>query len=394
MRNPPGTVLNCKEWIRQTRNYNTMIESIAIHTEAGRESRILVGDSLVLLPELLPAGRVVLITDANVHRHYPELVDAYEHIIIGMGETNKTLLTVERIYKELLALGADRHTFLLGIGGGVVTDITGFVASTYMRGLRFGFVATTLLAQVDASIGGKNGVNVLGFKNIAGTFNQPDFVVCDTQVLHTLSEREFKAGLAEIVKAGIIGDRTLFRLFEETGYETIRNDQSLLTQLITRAILIKAGIVEADERETGLRKKLNLGHTFAHAIEKSTPAMNHGEAVAVGLAIVANISAKLCLLPEAQVGRITSVLSRMELPTVPTVTMKRLLGAIRQDKKKNGTNVSLVLIRSIGDCIVQPMELAELDRILTQKTAPCLHIETVPAGSTRTETATSENASV
>lgn len=172
----------------------------------GQRSKIYIGAVWTILPEVLPEGRVVVISDASVDRLHPDLLAGFETILLGTGETIKTLATVELICRRLIETGADRSTFLLGIGGGIVTDIAGFVASVYMRGVRFGFVSTTLLGQVDASVGGKNGVNVDGYKNMVGIFNQPQFVICDPAMLRTLPDREFRAGLAEALKAGIIAD--------------------------------------------------------------------------------------------------------------------------------------------------------------------------------------------
>ena len=172
-------------------------------------SKVIVGDVETLLRELLPASRVVIVTDANIDMRYKSLLSRHETIVIGFGETTKVLSTVEMICSKFIELGVDRSTFILGIGGGIVTDITGFAASIYMRGLNFGFVSTTLLGQVDASAGGKNGVNLDGYKNMIGTFNQPKFVICDPKLLKTLSEREFRAGLGEVVKAGVISDAAL-----------------------------------------------------------------------------------------------------------------------------------------------------------------------------------------
>ncbi len=268
-----------------------MKEIIEIKRENRNPSKVIVGDVLGLLPEMLPPDRrIVAITDPNVAALYGEAMRACssEQIVIPTGEEHKTLETVETIYRRLVEIGADRRTYIVGVGGGIVTDITGFAASTYLRGVEFGFVATSLLAQVDASVGGKNGVNVGGFKNMAGVFNQPDFVLCDTGALSTLPPREFRAGLAEMIKAGIIADPALFEILENHSPEELLADSELLTRAIVAAIRVKADIVEADETEKGERRKLNLGHTVAHAIEKLTRDYNHGEAVGVGLAAIAD----------------------------------------------------------------------------------------------------------
>lgn len=333
-------------------------------TVRGR-SRIYVGEAAELLPRLLPpGGRVVVISDANIDRRHHGLLARYEHLLIGTGESAKTLRTVETLYDRLIELGADRSTFVLGIGGGIVTDVAGFVASTYMRGLRFGFVSTTLLGQVDASVGGKNGVNVDGYKNMVGTFNQPDFVVCDTTLLATLPLREFRTGLAEALKAGIIADAGLFETLERTSVEELRRDRALLEKIVTAAIRVKADIVERDEREGGERRKLNLGHTFGHALEKCSSKMNHGEAVAVGTVIAARGAVKLGLLEDAERERIEGALARLGFETESPVELRKLLKAVARDKKAEGELVRMVFPERIGACTVRPTALAELAELL------------------------------
>ena len=239
-------------------------------------SEIFVGSVGELLPRLLPKRRVVVVSDTNLDRYYHSLINRFDHILIGLGETSKTLQTLDMIYRRFIELGVDRSTFILGIGGGIVTDVAGFAASTYMRGLEFGFISTSLLGQVDASVGGKNGVNVDGYKNMVGTFTQPRFVICDVNMLSTLSLREFRSGLAEVIKSGVIADGELVAMLEQADFATLQHNTELLQEMVYRAIKVKADIVERDERESGDRRKLNLGHTLAHAIEKSSSKMNHG----------------------------------------------------------------------------------------------------------------------
>lgn len=320
-------------------------------------SKIYVGPVSEILPQLLPAGRVVVISDANVDRLHHELLAPYETVLIGTGETIKTLPTVENIYRRLIAAGADRATFILGVGGGIVTDVAGFAASTYMRGVPFGFVSTTLLGQVDASVGGKNGVNVDGYKNMAGTFTQPRFVVCDPALLSTLPDREFRAGLAEAVKAGIIADAELFAVLEGAAYESLRSDGALLRRVIEGAVGVKAFIVGHDEHETGERRRLNLGHTLAHAIEKSSDRMNHGEAVAVGIAFVARAAVRLGLLAGEECRRITGTLERLGFRLTLPVEPKRLFRAVAKDKKNEDGTLHVVLPTGIGSCEVRDMPL-------------------------------------
>ena len=249
-----------------------------------QQSEIYIGPTSDILSGVLPGGRVVVVSDATIDR-------LYHPMLVGLGESIKTLQTVESIYRRFIELGVDRSTFVLGIGGGIVTDVAGFAAATYMRGLDFGFVSTTLLGQVDASVGGKNGVNVDGYKNMAGTF----------------SHREFRAGLAEVVKAAIIADADLFARIEATTFDDLRSNTDLLTDAVSASIRVKADIVERDERESGDRRKLNLGHTLAHAIEKCTNRLNHGEAVAVGTALIADASVKLGVLTAEDRDRIAGV---------------------------------------------------------------------------------------
>lgn len=321
--------------------------------EIRERSRVYVGAVGDLLPGALPEGRVVVVTDATVEGLFAPLLAPYERLLIGQSEASKTLQTAGELYERLIALGADRSTFILGVGGGIVTDVTGFVASTYMRGVRFGFVATTLLAQVDASVGGKNGVNVGGYKNMAGCFAQPEFVVCDPAMLRSLPDREFRAGLAEVVKAALIADGDLFAALERASFEQLRTENDQLCDILTSAIRVKADIVELDERERGERRKLNLGHTLAHAIEKSSDRMKHGEAVAVGMALMAGAAERLGLLDAAQRDRITALLARLGFDLRPPVPLERLLREVVHDKKNEAGTLHVVLPAGIGDCEVR-----------------------------------------
>ena len=341
-----------------------MEQTIEIRSGGGNLSRVMVGDVLDRLPELIGDRRTIVITDSNVHRMHRAVIDRYEHIVTGLGEANKNMRAVERIYSELLAMNADRGCFILGVGGGIVSDLAGFAASTYMRGLPFGFVATTLLAQVDASVGGKNGVNVEGYKNMAGTFNQPEFVLCDTGLLRTLPDREFAAGMAEVVKAAVIADPGLFSLLESHTLTQIREDATLLARIVSAAVKVKADIVGRDEKERGERRKLNLGHTLAHAIEKSDPSVLHGEAVAMGLAAVSRFAARCGELDEASAVRIESVLRSFGLPTEPPAAPKRLLSAMRHDKKRDGNIIYYPIPTAIGECRMLELDVERLDTLL------------------------------
>ena len=320
-----------------------------------QQSEIYIGPTSDILPGVLPGGRVVVVSDATIDRLYHPMLAPYDTVLIGLGESIKTLQTVESIYRRFIELGVDRSTFVLGIGGGIVTDVAGFAAATYMRGLDFGFVSTTLLGQVDASVGGKNGVNVDGYKNMAGTFSQPRFGICDPGRLRTLSDREFRAGLAEVVKAAIIADADLFARIEATTFDDLRSDTDLLTDAVSASIRVKADIVERDERESGDRRKLNLGHTLAHAIEKCTNRLNHGEAVAVGTALIADASVKLGVLTAEDRDRIAGVLKKLGFDLTPPVDVKRLLKEVGKDKKNEDGMLRIVVPIGIGDCDVRRM---------------------------------------
>jgi 3-dehydroquinate synthase len=342
-----------------------MVETIEISRTGRPPSQVIVGETLPVLSELLPTDRrVIVITDSNVYALYGEVIDNWEHIVITTGEEHKTLATVEQLYLRLIEMGADRRTYLVGFGGGIVTDVTGFVASTYMRGVGFGFVATTLLAQVDASVGGKNGVNVGGYKNMAGVFNQPDFVLCDTGVLATLPVREFRAGMAEMIKAGVIADSVLFEIFERNTPEELLADSTLLGRAIMAALRVKARIVEADERETGERRKLNLGHTIAHAVEKLSRTYNHGEAVAIGLVSVADIAMRLGELSLAERDRIIAVIQRSGLPTHTNIPPTDIMTALSRDKKVEQGVLWLVVPRTVGDVVVRRVSFTHLSELL------------------------------
>ncbi|MBR2860151.1 MAG: 3-dehydroquinate synthase [Alistipes sp.] len=327
-------------------------------------SRIYIGNAEQLLKEILPEKRVIVISDSNLDRTHHDLIAPYEHILIGLGEQAKSLVTLDEIYRQLIELGADRSTFILGIGGGIVTDIAGFVASTYMRGVEFGFITTTLLGSVDASVGGKNGVNVGGFKNMVGTFSQPSFVICDVALLHSLPNREFRAGLAEVIKTAILGDEELFERLEQTSFEELRQNDELLSEIIIRSVKVKASVVAEDEREGGRRRILNLGHTIAHAIEKCTSKFSHGEAVATGLFHITNTSLSQNNIAESDAKRIFTLLSRYGFDTSLPIERKQLFDAIKGDKKRNGNALHIILPTAIGAVEDRLISFEELESLL------------------------------
>lgn len=326
-------------------------------------SQVVVGSVAEWLPRLLPKRRVVVVSDTNLDRHYHSLLGDFDHVLIGLGETSKTLHTLDYIYRQFIELGVDRSTFILAIGGGIVTDVAGFAASTFMRGLEFGFISTSLLGQVDASVGGKNGVNVDGYKNMVGTFTQPRFVICDVAMLRTLNEREFRTGLAEMIKSAIIADEELFVMLEKVDFSALHSDVELLMELVYRAIKVKAAIVERDERESGDRRLLNLGHTLAHAIEKNSSKLNHGEAVACGLALIADAACRRGVMDEQTRERIHFLLLRAGFTLTPPVEMPQLLKAVKKDKKAEGNDIYVVFPHTIAHCEVERMSVEEFKRL-------------------------------
>ncbi len=322
-------------------------------------STILVGEQLANLANYLPATQTILITDENVRAHYGAGFPAMPVICIGTGEKHKTLTTVDEIMGALVKLEADRSAFIVGIGGGLVCDVTGFVASIYLRGVRFGFVSTTLLSQVDASVGGKNGVNYGGYKNMVGVFNQPEFVICDPAMLRTLPEKEYLSGMAEVIKHAAIEDADLFAFLEANVDRALALAPDVVQRAVYDSVVIKSQIVNRDEREKGERRKLNFGHTFGHAIEKTT-GMAHGEAVSIGMAIAANLSVRRGLLAPEQARRLIALIEAMKLPVRLDGDNQALIDALGKDKKRQGDQVHFVLLEDIGRSVITPIALEEL----------------------------------
>ena len=338
------------------------MKTLEIHGSS-KNSTIRVGEKLQNLGNYIPRENVVIITDINVKRFYQNNFPLHPVITIQTGEKIKNLDTVRNIYGKLLELGVDRSTFIIGIGGGIVCDITGFVASTFLRGMKFGFVSTTLLSQVDASVGGKNGVNFKGYKNMVGVFNQPEFVICDLDLLSTLPEKEVLCGLAEIVKHAAIGDADLFQYLEENYQKASALDAAVTERLVFDSVVIKSAIVNKDEKEKGERRKLNFGHTFGHAIEK-TIGVRHGEAVSAGMVMASKLSVKKGHLQAKDAQRIKNLLRDLKLPISLQADRKTVLDALRKDKKRQGNRISFVLLADIGKPFVDKISINELDNVL------------------------------
>ncbi len=325
-------------------------------------SEIIIGESIDNLPKYLGNKQAIIITDSNVHGLYKHRLAPYKAIVIGSGEEIKTYATVKKIINALIRINADRSTFLVGVGGGIVCDITGFVASIYMRGLQFGFVATTLLAQVDASVGGKNGVNFQGFKNLIGNFNLPDFVICDLELLKSLPPKEVSIGMAEIVKHTLIADPKMFAFIEKHHNEMLALKTDIVEKVIINSVQIKSDIVARDEKEAGERKLLNLGHTFGHAIEREYN-LTHGEAVSIGINLSALLSIQWGYLKKTEYKKIINLLGNLNLPTTVSYDWQKIFTALKMDKKRELTDVHFVFLKKIGKASVEKIRLSELEII-------------------------------
>jgi 3-dehydroquinate synthase len=329
-----------------------------------KTSYIHIGEQLQNISRYIQGRKIVIVTDSNIIRYYSNLFPKSACVIdIGLGEKNKTLRTIDLIMGKLVEAEADRSTFLLGIGGGIVCDVAGFAASVYMRGLPFGFVSTTLLSQVDASVGGKNGVNFEGFKNMIGVFNQPEFVLCDTKMFATLDKEEFRSGFAEIIKAGSIKNISLFNYCKSHVDEALKMDSEVINHMVYESVKIKSDVVEADERETGERRLLNFGHTFAHSIEKMT-GMLHGKAVSLGMVLACRVSYHLGMITMRDVYEITEVIKSYGLPVHLDMPVENLFDAMKQDKKREGEFIHLILLEGIGQAVSRKVSYNELQKII------------------------------
>jgi 3-dehydroquinate synthase len=323
--------------------------------------------------------RCAIITDTNVGRQYAKpaynaLVSAgFEPslVIVPAGETAKSLKSVQFCFDRLASHRLERKSFIVALGGGVVGDLAGFVAATYLRGIPFVQVPTTLLAHVDSSVGGKTGVNLKAGKNLVGAFHQPRLVLCDLEALATLPAREFRAGLAEVIKYGIIYDDALFTRLERDLPKLLRRESKALGEVIARCCEIKADVVGQDETESGLRAILNFGHTIGHGLEaiSSYGKYLHGEAISIGQVAAAKLSTALAGLPEQDATRITELFQRAGLPTEVKLNASqrpKLLAAMKLDKKVSNGEIKFVLARRIGKVEWgQRVPTAEIEKALT-----------------------------
>lgn len=338
-----------------------------LHVELGARSYpIYIGSGLLGRAELMTphfAGKeVMIVTNETVAPLYLQLclesLQGYKTDFVSLpdGEEYKTLEVMSRIFDALLAKRFSRRTTIVALGGGVIGDMAGFAAACYQRGVAFIQVPTTLLAQVDSSVGGKTGVNHPLGKNMIGAFCQPRCVIADTDTLSTLDDRQFRAGVAEVIKYGIIRDAPFFAWLEKNIVQVMRRDPGALSYIIEKSCQNKADVVALDENETGIRAILNLGHTFGHAIETGAGYGQwlHGEAVAIGMHMAAIMSQRLGFIGEAELARIKALLLAANLPIFPPneITTERFLELMSVDKKVADGKIRLVLVEALGSAII------------------------------------------
>ncbi len=315
------------------------------------------------IEKIVPKENAVIITDEHVFDKHKIKFKGWNTIVLKPGEEYKVQQTVDVVIDELLSLGADRKTTLIGVGGGVVTDITGYVAGIYMRGIKFGFVPTSLLAMVDASIGGKNGIDVGVYKNMVGLIRQPKFLLFDVSFLKTLPKNEWQNGFAEIIKHACIKDAAMFKMLQQHSLGSFQKDAKLLSGLITKNVLIKTKVVVKDEFEEGERKLLNYGHTLGHAIENMYE-LSHGQAISIGMTYAAVISQQLKGFSQAD--EVVNLLSKYGLPTFAEFNTKKAFKVLLMDKKKDNVSINYILLKKIGTGVIQPLLFVQLQEIFKQ----------------------------
>ena len=366
----------------------------ALTVDLGERSYdILVGDGLLagagkLIAPILAEPRAVVITDENVEKHCLGTLEKsldesgidHQSIVLEAGEQTKDFAHVEALWGQLLDHRVERTTTLIALGGGVVGDITGFAAAVTLRGMDFIQIPTTLLAQVDSSVGGKTGINTPQGKNLIGAFHQPRLVLADIGALGSLPPREMRAGYAEVVKHGLIADADFFAWLEANGPAVIEGDPEACRHAVLTSCRAKASIVQADETEKGSRALLNLGHTFGHALEAQTGysnALNHGEAVAIGLGLAFDLSVRMGLCPGEDRDRLRGHLAAVGLPvglddlTDGGWSAAGLIDLIGQDKKVRSGAMTFVLLRGIGQAfITQDVDLGLLAEVLEEALEP------------------------
>ena len=315
-----------------------------------------------IIENLVDKENTVLITDENIFAKQSEKFRGWKTIVIQAGEQFKNQKAVDEIIKRLIEMNADRQSFIVGVGGGVVTDMAGYAASIYMRGIKFAFAPTSILGMVDASNGGKNGVDVGVYKNLVGVINHPEFLLYDYTFLDTLPEEEWINGYAEIIKHACIKDENMFHFLEEKTLDDFQSSKENIGKLIERNVDIKYNVVAIDERETGERKLLNFGHTIGHAIE-NTAKLPHGSAVSIGMVAACIISEKINGFSKEATEKVKQLISKYKLPIAFDIDKEKTWDILLHDKKKSGTDMNFVVLDEIGKASIKKISLTDLREI-------------------------------
>jgi 3-dehydroquinate synthase len=334
-----------------------------ILTAGSGTTHILVGNNLSSIESYCRGNKPVVITTQKLAELYSAKLSGLDLLFVPEGEEAKSLEIAATLYHEFCARKLERGSFVVSFGGGVISDISGYVASTYLRGIKFGAVPTTLLAQVDASVGGKNGVNFEGYKNLIGTIRQAEFCLCDTSYLTTLPKQELSCGFAEIIKHGAINNSALFKYLEQERDSALALDSLCINHIVYESIKVKADIVQSDETEQGQRRLLNFGHTLGHGLEAYYH-LPHGESVAIGMVLAAEISVRRGLLSPANLKRLTTLIERYNLPTTYPFKLDAIMEKIERDKKRVGDGILMVLLEGIGAARVEVVSLKEIKEML------------------------------
>lgn len=315
------------------------------------------------LKEITPPSGTVLVTDENIFQAHTRRFRGWNTIVLKPGENFKVQATADAMIEQLIEMEADRTTTLVGVGGGVITDLTGYVASIYLRGIRFGFIPTTLLGMVDASIGGKNGIDVGQHKNMVGLIRQPDFILHDTLFLRSLPQAEWENGFAEVIKHACIRDASMFAELEKNTLKHYRRSQKAVCELARRNALLKARLVKRDEFEKGERRMLNFGHTLGHALEMQYE-LSHGQAVSIGMSAACRISRLLTGFRNT--ARVTDLLARYNLPVDADFDRGKVFRLMKMDKKRERRELHYILLERIGKAVIRPIPLDQVEQIIQE----------------------------
>ena len=313
------------------------------------------------LKKITDSKATVVITDENVFNAHTKRFKGWNTIVLKPGEEFKVQATVDAVIEKLIEMEADRKTTLVGVGGGVVTDITGYVASVYMRGIQFGFIPTSILSLVDASIGGKNGIDVGVYKNMVGVIRQPAFILHDMVFLNSLPQVEWENGFAEIIKHACIKDAAMFEELERNSLKTYQGRQKNICELIQRNTIIKSKVVQKDEFEKGERRLLNFGHTLGHALETQYELL-HGQAISIGMTYACHISEQLTGFKQTE--KVIGLLDKYNLPTYASFNKPKVFEVLKMDKKRERKEMNYVLLEKIGKGLVKSISLKQLEKII------------------------------